>query len=122
MASVRLRADQIARLRRERKEAYMPPAATIRYAMRRWKRGDFTIGAKPKRHRGGEQLQIFPLWKKPDGVEDWQLRAILDCHWAIPDEILLRECRAERERLDREIAAMLKSQPPYFVEKEEQQE
>ena len=107
MASVRLREDQIRRLR-EKDNA----AAVIRYAVKRWKRGDFAIGGKPKRKKDGETLAVFPLWMKPDGVEDWQLREILDRHWSVRDT----SRDAEIARLDREIAEMMQLLPPFFVE------
>ena len=111
MASVRLREDQIRRLR-EKDNA----AAVIRYAVKRWKRGDFAIGAKPKRTRRGELLQVFPIWRKPDGVADWQLREILDQHWSVRDT----SRDAEIARLDREIAEMFKILPPVIIEEEKE--
>ena len=107
MASVRLREEQIRRLRESGNVA-----ALIRYAVKRWKRGDFTIGTKPKRRRGGELLQVFPIWRKPDGVADWQLREILDRHFAVRDVARDKEIA----RLDREIAEMFKLLPPFIIE------
>ena len=111
MASVRLRADQIQRLRESGSAAHI-----IRYAVRRWKRGDFAISEKPKRRKGGEVLAVFPLWKKPDGVADWQLREILDRHWAVRDEEFDRQCDREIAILDKEIAEMFKLLPPFLIE------
>ena len=111
MASVRLRADQIQRLRESGSAAHI-----IRYAVRRWKRGDFAIGEKPKRRKGGEVLAVFPLWKKPDGVEDWQLRAILDQHWKNPNQSFQKKLGQEISILDREIAEMFKLLPPVVIE------
>ena len=111
MASVRLRADQIQRLRESGNAA-----AIIRYAVKRWKRGDFTIGTKPKRRRGGELLQVFPIWRKPDGVADWQLREILDQHWAVRDEAFMAYLEKDIARLDKEIAEMFKLLPPFIIE------
>ena len=107
MANVRLREEQIRRLRESGNVA-----AIIRYAVKRWKRGDFTIGTKPKRRRGGELLQVFPIWRKPDGVADWQLREILDRHFAVRDVARDKEIA----RLDREIAEMFKLLPPFIIE------
>ena len=107
MASVRLREEQIRRLRESGNVA-----ALIRYAVKRWKRGDFTIGTKPKRRRGGELLQVFPLWRKPDGVTDWQLREILDQHWAVRDVTHDRELA----RLNREIVEIVQLLPPFIIE------
>lgn len=111
MGSVRLRADQIQRLRESGQAA-----ATIRHALQRWKRGDFVIGSKPKRKKCDELLQVFPLWKELDGVEDWQLRAILDQHWKVRDEILMKECEREIAQLDKIIDEMMRNLPPFFIE------
>ena len=111
MASVRLREEQIRRLRESGNAA-----AIIRYAVKRWKRGDFAIGAKPKRRRGGELLQVFPIWRKPDGVADWQLREILDQHWAVRDEAFMAYLEKDIARLDREIEEMFKLLPPFIIE------
>ena len=91
MSSIRLRADQIARLR---KDGYA--ARCIDYAIRRWRRGDFEI-TPARREPGAEPLQVFPIWKKPEGVTDAELRAVLDAHWSTPDKVLQEQC-------DREIA------------------
>ena len=109
MASVRLRADQIQRLRESGNAA-----AIIRYAVRRWRRGDFVIGTKPKRKSGGDILRVFPLWRKPEGLADWQIRAILDRHFAVRDT----SRDAEIARLDREIAEMMRTLPAFLIEGE----
>ena len=111
MASVRLRMDQIRRLRESGNAA-----AVIRYAVRRWRRGDFAIGTQPKRTRRGELLQVFPIWRKLDGVEDWQLREILDQHWQLPDEAFLKKCDQEIAKWDKEIDEMFKLLPPFVIE------
>ena len=111
MASVRLRADQIGRLRESGNAA-----AIIRYAVRRWRRGDFVIGTKPKRKSGGEILRVFPIWRKVDGVADWQLREILDRHWAVRDEKFQAKCDREIAMLDSGIAEMFKTLPPFVIE------
>ncbi len=111
MASVRLRTDQIARLRKSGYASYI-----VRYAVMRWKRGDFAIADAPpgKSERGC--LHVFPIWRKPEGVADWQLREILDRHWIVKDEKLLESCNREIARLDREIAEMMKLLPPVVIE------
>ena len=110
MTSVRLRPDQIRRLRDSGNGAAM-----IRYALRRWARGDFVIGQRKKRQKDDELLQIFPLWRSVP-VEDWQLREILDAHWRIPDEKFLAQCRANIARLDRQIADQMRALPAYSME------
>ena len=111
MASIRLRAEQIQRLHESGNAS-----AVIRYAVKRWKRGDFVIGNKPKRRKSGELLQVFPIWQKVDGVADWQLREILDQHWKIRDEALQKKLGREIDRLDKEIAEMFKLLPPFIIE------
>ena len=106
MASVRLRDDQIRRLRESGNAA-----ALIRYAVKRWRRGDFVIGNAPEHKNGVGILRVVPLWRKPDGVADWQLREILDRHFAVRDA----SRDAEIARLDREIAEMMRTLPA-FVE------
>lgn len=109
MASVRLRADQIQRLR-ECQNA----SEVVRRAIFRWKRGDFVIG-KPKCKKGENMLHVFPLWKKPEGVEDWQIREILDQNWNIPDTKFQEELKQEIAKLDREISEMMRCMPPFII-------
>ncbi len=113
MASVRLRAEQIERLRK-----MGGASAIIRYAVKRWKRGDFTISDKPEK-RNKEPLQVFPLWKELDGIEDWQLREILDRHFEVLDEALHKQLTEEIKRLDGVIAAefaQLAARGPFIIE------
>ena len=108
MVSVRLRKDQIERLRQSGNAARV-----IRYAIRRWRRGDFVINAESE-EKHTCPLLVFPLWKKTDGIADWQLREILDQHFTVQDEELLRKLDAEIKRLDAIIAdefARLPEQP-----------
>lgn len=109
MASVRLREDQIRRLRESGNAA-----ALIRYAVKRWRRGDFVIGNATERKNGGEILRGFPIWRKVDGIADWQLREILDRHFAVRDT----SRDAEIARLDREIAEMMRCLPAFLIEGE----
>lgn len=111
MASVRLAVEQIDRLRESDNAA-----AVIRHALRRWQRGDFVIAKRPKRQKRQNSLQVYPLWQKPDGVADWQLREILDAHFRTPDAELRNKCDAEIARLDREIKGFLKCLPTVCVE------
>lgn len=106
MASIRLRPDQIMRLRGSDNAA-----SVIRYAIKRWKRGDFVIGSEPEQKKGGEQLQVFPIWRKIEGLENWQIREILDKSWNTPDVIRLQELAM----LTRQVEEMMKLLPPYVV-------
>ena len=114
MSSIRLRQDQIVRLR---KSGCGPRC--IAYALKRWRRGDFTITPAAARGKGANALQVYPIWRKPDGVTDAELRAVLDAHWATPDTVM-------REKLKREIAywdgviadqfAKLAAKGPFMIE------
>ena len=111
MASIRLRVDQVQKLRQCNNAAEV-----IRRAIFRWKRGDFVIGSKPKRKKENGILQVFPIWRKPDGVADWQLREILDQHWNIPDEAFRKKLEQDIAKLDKEIEGMFKLLPKYVIE------
>ena len=102
MKSVRLRPDQIARLK---ETGY--GAAIIRHAVMRWKRGDFVIQKSETRKKGSEVLRVFPIREKPRNVEDWQIRACLDAHWSKRDEILQKRIAAEIAELDKGINEMM---------------
>ena len=91
-------------------------AEVIRRAIFRWKRGDFVIGSKPKRKKEKGILQVFPIWRNPDGVADWQLREILDQHWNIPDEAFRKKLEQDIAKLDKEIEGMFKLLPKYVIE------
>ena len=114
MSSIRLRQDQIARLRAE---GY--GARRIEYALKRWRRGDFTIAPATTRAKGAEALQVYPIWRKPEGVTDAEIRAVLDAHWATPDTVLQAQCKKEREYWDGVIAAelaKLAAKGPFVIE------
>lgn len=107
MASVRLRPDQIERLR-----ASGNAAAVIRHAIMRYKRGDFKH-LRVSRKRGNAPLASISLWTDP-GIKAEKLRAILDAHFSTPDAVLQAKCKTEIAKLDAEIAEMMKvySQSP----------
>ena len=115
MSSVRLRQDQIDRLR-----ASGMGAAIIRHAVMRYRRGDFVIGAQEKPRDKQNILRVFAIWKKPKGIEDWQLREILDCHFAKKDAILQARLRKEMEAVEREIneTLALMQKRGYILEEE----
>lgn len=116
MTSVRLRPDQIARLR-----ASGMGAAIIRHAIMRYRRGDFVIKTAPPPHDKQIILCVYPLQKKPKGVEDWQLREILDKHFAIKDAVLQARIDKELKAAEREAENLLalyraKSTAGYIIE------
>lgn len=102
MVNVRLRPDQIERLR-----ASGNAAAVIRHAVMRYKRGDFKP-LRVSRKRGGVPLATLSLWHDP-GVKPDQLRAILDAHFKTPDAVLRKQCAEEIAELDKQIADMMAS-------------
>ena len=119
MSSVRLRKDQITRLR-----ASGMGAAIIRHAVMRYRRGDFVIGNAPPKTENKNLLQIFPIWKKPRGLHDWQIRAILDAHFAKKDEVLLARINRDLEAAEQEVENLfalyrVKSAAGYIIEQEE---
>ena len=116
MTSVRLRPDQIARLR-----ASGMGAAIIRHAIMRYRRGDFVIKTAPPPRDKQIILRVYPLQKKPKGLQDWQLREILDSHWAIKDAVLQARIDKELKAAEREAENLLalyraKSTPGYIIE------
>lgn len=100
MPSVRLFADQAARLR----DSGMG-AEIIRQAVARYRRGELVVSMRHSR-RKAEKLLQFNIGKVPEGITSKRLRAILDAHFATP---LPNAAENEREiaRLDREISAMM---------------
>lgn len=114
MSSVRLHPAQIERLRKSGQGPRI-----IAYALKRWQRGDFVIDCSKKREKGAALLQIYPIWRKPEGVSDAQLRAILDAHFATPDVELHNRLTKEIAYLDGVIAqefAMLAAKGPFIIE------
>lgn len=114
MPSIRLRPDQIDRLRQSRNASEV-----IRRAVFRFRKGDFVIGMKQKHGKTKNILQVFPIWHKPDNLSDWQIREILDQHWNTPDIAFHKKIEQEISRLDKEIAGMFKLLPKYIIEEGE---
>ena len=116
MSSVRLRQDQIDRLR-----ASGMGAAIIRHAIMRYRRGDFVIKTAPPPRDKQIILRVYPLQKKPKGLQDWQLREILDKHFAIKDAVLQARIDKELKAAEREAENLLalyraKSTAGYIIE------
>lgn len=106
MSSIRLRPDQVEALKRLER-----PADAIHCAVRRWRAKQIVIGNGEKRERG-EKLLLFPIWRKPEGLSDEQIRAILDAHLQTP--IDLSKQIAENDRLIAELFSAL----PQYIEGE----
>lgn len=106
MSSMRLRPDQAEALKR-----FDRPADVIHCAVRRWRKGEIVIGNDNKNKRS-EKLLLFPIWKKPAGLSDEQIRAIIDAHLQTP--IDLSKQIAENDRLIAELFSAL----PQYIEGE----
>ena len=100
MVNVRLRQDQIERLR-----ASGNAAAVIRHALMRYQRGDFKR-LRVSRKRGSVPLATISLWHDP-GIKPDKLRAILDAHFKTPDAVLQSKIKREMAELDEQIAEMM---------------
>lgn len=116
---VRLFDYQVDRLKAER----CPGAAIIRYAVKRYNRGDFAnckVVQNTEKAENKEKVpQLIPYTiKHRFGIPDAVLRQILDWHWSIPDEKFLNQCRDNVKRLDAEISGMMEAITgvPYTVE------
>lgn len=119
MSSVRLRTDQIAKLRKSGNGA-----AIIRYAVARYKSGKLPV---PEDYATMPQgcLHIYAVWRKPEGITDMLLRAILDAHFTTPDVERQQELERSIAHLDKIIAqefALLASKGPFIIEDVEQGE
>ena len=104
----RLYKRQVDRLKAEKCSG----AAILRYAYRRYLRGDFgncgTICDNSANSKKVPQLEAYAV-KQRFPVSDALLRQILDWHWSIPDEKFLQKCRDEIKRLDVEIGDMMQT-------------
>lgn len=102
MSSMRLRPDQVEALKR-----FDRHADVIYCAVRRWRKGEIVIGNIEKRKRG-EKLLLFPIWKKPPGLRDDEIRAILDAHLRTPIDH-----SNQIAAIDRKIAEIIGALPKY---------
>lgn len=94
MGSIRLRADQVARLKRSR----APGVYVIETAIRRYDRGEIKVIENGKKQQKAENiLQVYPVAKKLkySGAE---LRSILDAHFSAP--MFSNELAAAEKRVD----------------------
>lgn len=103
MPTIRFRPDQIAALSR-----LDCPARVIECAVRRWRKGEIVAGFSKSHHHGEKLLQPFSIWKRPRGLQDHQIRAILDAHFANPIDY-----SSKIAALDRDITASLSHLPRY---------
>lgn len=103
MSSVRLRTDQIERLRKTGNAQ-----ATIRHALMRYQRGDFG-NIRAKKPQKGAPLAVFSLFgvNIPRKVTSAKLRLIIDAHFQTPDAVHQAECKRQIAELDEQIAGMM---------------
>lgn len=119
MTSLRLRPDQVAKLR-----ALGNGAAVIRHAVMRYRRGDFAIHSAPPKRERANVLRTYPIRRKPDGLADWQIREILDRHFAVKDRENQARLAREIEEIELEIAEIIaklwvKANGGYLLEEDE---
>ena len=104
---IRLYQRQIDRFKAEKCSG----AAIIRYAVKRYNRGDFAnCGTIYPNSTNTEKVPLigYPV-KHRFGLPDSLIRQILDWHWSIPDEKFLKQCRDNVKRLDAEIGELMKT-------------
>ena len=92
--NVRLYPEQVERLKASRASG----AAVIKYAVKRWRRGDFGVVQVPERDKNARnvpRLESYPV-RSRFGICDALLREILKRHWETPDMVL-------KKKLDREL-------------------
>lgn len=121
MASIRLRPDQIKRLK-----ITGNVRAVIAHAIMRYERGDFVIPKRQKKDKTKEVLQVVPLSRKFEKYTDWQIRMILDKHFAIKDAVLQADCDAKLAKVNKEIEQLMaifcvKNGNEYRLEKDEEE-
>ena len=113
--SLGLQRDQLQDLDKRAKKAGCSKAQFIYYAIKRWKRGDFTI---PEQDPGEKDIVPLAIWKKVD-LKDWQVRCILRKHFETPDERLSRELERSN-RICEELLKLYTGKPFIFEDKEEE--
>ena len=95
----------------------------IRHAVMRYRRGDFAIQSAPPKRERANVLRPYPIRRKPDGLADWQIREILDRHFAVKDaenQARLARAIAETDLEIAEIVAKLRAKAGagYLLEEE----
>ena len=102
MRSIRLRQDQIDRLRQSK----APASSVLRTAVDRFRRGDIVIQNKGSTEPDTPvlPLRVYAFRTKPKGYSDAELRDILDAHLNNPMDF-----SDEIARLDKEIEFMITS-------------
>lgn len=109
MGSARLYQDQVERLRKSGNGM-----AVIRFAVKRYRRGDFVIQKRETHQNTPNVLQLYAMRTKFEGISDEELRQIIDAHLSNPVDR-----SKEIARLDKLIAGMFKNLPPYSIENPE---
>ena len=102
MSSIRLRPDQIARLKKTGNIR-----AIILRAIERYERGDFVIPKREKKKKPKEVLRVVSISKQFEKYTDNQIRKILDQHFRIPDWKFRQQCQAQIDELNKEIDELM---------------
>lgn len=96
--NVRLYPEQVERLKTGRASG----AAVIKYAIKRWQRGDFGVVQVPERDKNARnvpRLESYPV-RSRFGICDALLREILKRHWETPDAILQKRLKREQAQIE----------------------
>lgn len=113
--SIGLQREQLEDLDRRSKAGNCPKASFIYYAIKRWRRGDFTI---PEQNPGEKDIVPLVIWKKID-LPDWQVRCILRKHFEVPDQQVIKEFE-KWDRISRELMEFYTGKEIIFENPEEE--
>ena len=122
MSSIRLRPDQIARLKKTGNIR-----AIILRAIERYERGDFVIPKRDKKKKPKEVLRVVSISKPFEKYTDNQIRKILDQHFRIPDWKFRQQCQAQIDELNKEIDELMsvfcqRNKNEYRIAKDDEEE
>lgn len=122
MSSIRLRPDQIARLKQTGNIR-----AIILRAIERYERGDFVIPKREKKKKPKEVLRVVSISKPFEKYTDNQIRKILDQHFRIPDWKFRQQCQTQIDELNKEIDELMsvfckRNKNEYRIAKDDEEE
>lgn len=103
--NIRLYPEQVERL----KAGKASGAAVIRYAIKRWRRGDFGVVQIPEKSKKQDKcttLASYPV-RSRFGICDALLREILRLHWSTPDVLLQKQLDRELKKVEAFISESL---------------
>lgn len=122
MSSIRLRPEQIARLKQTGNVR-----AVILHAIERYERGDFVIPKREKKKKPKEVLRVVSIRKPFEKYTDSQIRKILDQHFRIPDWKFRQQCQVQIDELNKEIDDLMsvfckRNKNEYRIAKDDEEE